>query len=668
MIPEQLSGVLRQLNYVVLERKSADTFSILSEAPGWFLEMFPVFRRDGVPAPLAGTLPFLDNFLLDAEVFWGKSEEGVCESGTWIEKTETGKEIPLEAKAVRSGGKQILALHSPERDYAEKAQVLQSARNSVLEHEKLLSEIQKKEILLHCIVHDLSQPLSAMRGSFDCLAMEQEAARIAKYIELGKHASEQQESMIREILQAFSADLQASLEAEKAANGSPDLLETAQEAARTLAPAFEAKGVRLWFSKKLASNPTWRVQGEETRLCRVFSNLLENALRYTPPGSAVTIGMEEDGGYFKAYIDDEGPGLPEELRPAQIFALFGKGKDSAGKAGLGLYFCRITVERWGGSIGCCSLREIGSRFWFRLPRAITDQKSVAQGKARKLMDQGKQLKTDKAPALRILLADDQEDIRTLTRHQLERNGHEVVTVADGRAALEMAASQQFDVILLDEEMPLMSGPQVAHAIRESQKRRELRNVLIALTGNDTPEDRDRLISGGFDYVLGKPFRLESLDVLLREPGKLAALQTLPDKLGLKEVSSLEDLLQRVGGDEKLLRQMIRTFLRESPKRMESIQKSLERRDGEELSSQAHTLKGSVSIFGAGGAAQSTQSLQDLGRIPNFPEAQRVFASLQEEIAKLEGNLRGYAKQGLAGTSPTVERKSSEVKRPRPRGR
>ena len=100
------------------------------------------------------------------------------------------------------------------------------------------------------------------------------------------------------------------------------------------------------------------------KVARIFTNLLENALRYTPAGSGVTIGIEDEGAFLKAYVDDEGPGLPADLRPAEMFALFGKGKKNGGKAGLGLYFCRVTVERWGGSIGCSSLAEIGIRSLF----------------------------------------------------------------------------------------------------------------------------------------------------------------------------------------------------------------------------------------------------------------------------------------------------------------
>src|SRR5271169_6628663 len=79
--------------------------------------------------------------------------------------------------------------------------------------------------------------------------------------------------------------------------------------------------------------------------------------------------MEDDGPYVKAVIDDQGPGLPKEFRPSEAFKLFSKGKSGGGKAGLGLYFCRVTVERWGGAIGCESLPKRGSRFWFQLLKA-----------------------------------------------------------------------------------------------------------------------------------------------------------------------------------------------------------------------------------------------------------------------------------------------------------
>jgi len=84
----------------------------------------------------------------------------------------------------------------------------------------------------------------------------------------------------------------------------------------------------------------------------------------------VTLGTIDDDNFVIGFVDDEGPGLPEDATATRLFALFAKGKgERAGKAGLGLYFCKMTVERWGGAIGCENRPAVGARFWFRLSRA-----------------------------------------------------------------------------------------------------------------------------------------------------------------------------------------------------------------------------------------------------------------------------------------------------------
>jgi CheY-like chemotaxis protein len=436
---------------------------------------------------------------------------------------------------------------------------------------------------------------------------------------------------------------------------SSDLLECARKTTTSLAPTFEAKGVHLAVSSLVDLEAKWPVVAEESRLQRIFSNLLENALRYTPAGRRVTIGVEDEGGFLKAYVDDEGPGLPQDLRPAQIFGLFIKGKQSGGKAGLGLYFCRITVERWGGSIGCVTLPEKGSRFWFRLPRA-SGRTAASPSDA----PDASNLKSAKrnpgiVRPLRILFADDQEDIRTLTAYQLKRSGHKVVIAKDGKQALNAFRSASFDVVLLDQEMPGMTGDEVARAIRKTEGGKKERVFLVASTGNTTSEDVRRLKQAGFDDVLGKPFRLEDLNLIL-SAAPAATDTSMPSVL---PGAIFTELVARVGGDEKLLKRMIHTFRRDTPKRLVGIAEAIRRKNPEALASLAHALKGSVSIFGAESARKHSQELQDLGRGKELSRAAEVLALLKEEIAKLQANLRGYANQTPARS------KSNHAKRQRP---
>jgi signal transduction histidine kinase/DNA-binding NarL/FixJ family response regulator len=650
-----LEKALAEMGFALLEYRGNGEFLPIATLPTWFSEIWAETRNSSDPIPLTRQSPFLESFLLEAEDFWNSPTPAGCQSETWIEKALSGREIPVQARALLLDGNQILALLSPDAQFRERVRFLQTARNALLDHERLAREIQKKEILLHCIVHDLSQPLSIMHVAMDSLSEESISERSKQFLTLGKHAGDQQETMIRQILRTFSDDLRASLDAGTEGNVSSDLLECARKTTTSLAPTFEAKGVHLAVSSLVDLEAEWLVVAEESRLQRIFSNLLENALRYTPAGRRVAIGVEDEGDFLKAYVDDEGPGLPRDLRPEQIFGLFMKGKQSGGKAGLGLYFCRITVERWGGSIGCVTLPEKGSRFWFRLPRA-SGRTAASPSDA----PDASNLKSAKrnpgiVRPLRILFADDQEDIRTLTAYQLKRSGHKVVIAKDGKQALNAFRSASFDVVLLDQEMPGMTGDEVARAIRKTEGGKKERVFLVASTGNTTSEDVRRLKQAGFDDVLGKPFRLEDLNLIL-SAAPAATDTSMPSVL---PGAIFTELVARVGGDEKLLKRMIHTFRRDTPKRLAGIAEAIRRKNPEALASLAHALKGSVSIFGAESARKHTQELQDLGRGKELSRAAEVLALLKEEIAKLQANLRGYANQTPARS------KSNHAKRQRP---
>src|SRR5580704_3464890 len=354
--------------YALFESVGDGDFVAVGDCPAWCRDVFEIQFPAGKRSRLGENSPFLDNFLVDAEEFWNTKSEGSASSGNWIERGKNGRDIPLEAFALSLDGRKILILRNLSATFAEQQQWFQTARDSLLAHEQLLSEIQKKEILLHCIVHDLSQPLSAMTGCFNLLSLEHLPAGLRKLIETGQSESQRQELMIRGILSAFSGDLMAQQSTSDKGAAAPDLAACAQLATEEFTSAFADKNIHLRFATPGTASADWRVVGDAPRLDRIFGNLLENTLRYSPPKSTVTVGVEDQGAYVLAFVDDEGPGLPADLPINQLFALFSKGKSHSGKAGLGLYFCKITVERWGGTIGAETRVQGGSRFWFRLPR------------------------------------------------------------------------------------------------------------------------------------------------------------------------------------------------------------------------------------------------------------------------------------------------------------
>ncbi len=180
--------------------------------------------------------------------------------------------------------------------------------------------------------------------------------------------------------------------------------------------------------------------------------------------------------------------------------------------------------------------------------------------------------------------------------------------------------------------------------------RPVRPILIALTGNSAPEDRDRLLAAGFDSVLAKPFRLEALTSLLSDPAHIPP-ESPPDIP--PEAGSLEDILKRVGGDKKLLRQMIATFLRDTPKRLAAIRVALKRKRRAPTCLLRPCPEGFRQPLRTFPCSPST--LKPCNSLVAPPISARRVAStlcLQEEIAKLLEKLRGYAKE-TRGKPPSV---------------
>lgn len=643
---------LAQQGAALLEFRGRGVFKPLASLPDWFHALWQTGRSKSFR--LAEKSPFLENFLADAEEFWKSRAPGSASSGSWIERDASGKEIRLEASAFWLAGKRVLLVRDLSGTFAQQQQLLQTARDSLLAHERLIRETQKKEILLHCIIHDLSQPLTAMRGCFDLLLAKNLPPEIAKFVQTGHQESQRQEQMIRGILEAFSADLSAQQSPQQVPAEPPDLAACTRQAVEQFSPAFTERGIRLVFDQSVDPHRDWRSVGDAPRIDRIFGNLLENALRYSPKGSTVTVGVEDCGAALTAFVDDEGPGLPKDVSRDKMFALFGKGKDRSGKAGLGLYFCKMTVERWGGTISADNRPGGGSRFWFRLPRApeksaTPQEASVPAAQLVSAPVSAEALSGLTGPpekALRILVADDNDTIRELAVELLRARGHSVTGVADGRAALSAMDRAKPDVVLLDQEMPHMNGAETARAIRAREKLDGKRATIIALSGGALAEDKRRALDAGMDAFLAKPFDRGTLFQTVETPARASPAAASGEIAPLAETTTdLRTHLQRVtGGSEKLLRSLISSFLADAPVKLSAIERAVARQDADALASSAHSLKGAIAIFNAPRSVSAARNLEGMGRARRLQSAGEELRALKDDLARLEGELRALLPQ------------------------
>jgi hypothetical protein len=670
-----LESFLANQGYALFEYSGNGVFRPIAEFPKWFQDLWRSAIARDKSIRLAEASPLLENFLIDAEGFWNSNREGSANSPVWIERDSSGREVQLEAAALHLDGKNVLLIRNLASTYAERHKLYQAARDSLLEHERLLRETQKKEILLHCIIHDLSQPLTAMRGCFSLMSLENLSADLRRMVETGQRESNRQEQMIREILQAFSADLAGQQTATETAPSAADIAAAAQRAIQEFSPAFAEKQIKLQIDPAVDLARDWIVVGDESRLDRVFGNLLENALRYSPPNTTVTIGLEEKGKQVLAFVDDQGPGLPKDQSPEQMFALFAKGKDKPGKAGLGLYFCKITVERRGGTIGAETKPKGGTRFWFRLPRATKNASEALKKEPSRSVDVQRQPAAGSNPttgphrekpmkSLHILVAEDTDENRELVSELLKKRGHFVVGVADGRQALDALEKNHYDVVLMDEQMPGMDGLEATRAIRQKEKSTGKHQVIVALTGNVTEEDKQQRVEAGMDGFVPKPFEMHALFDTIEflaagaqiipatpkpaEPSTGAEGVQTQAKVQASPAVSMpaEDvathLLRTTGGNQKLAQSLTKSFLADAPKRLAAIRAALAARDSAKLDTAAHALKGSVAIFGAQVAVCAAKNLEAMGRSRNLNGADAEFGALEAAMKQLQTELNAIA--------------------------
>jgi signal transduction histidine kinase/DNA-binding NarL/FixJ family response regulator len=646
------AALLESEGYAAFEYLGDGQFQVIGTVPGFVAQLLGESAGASGPTRLAERMPFLESFLPDAEECWNSDMEGRVESGPWVERIDGGGELALEASALRLVGKRILLIRNSQKQFAQDSELLQKARDSALEHERLLREIQKKEILLHCVIHDLSQPLSAMRGCFSLLAAQNLSPQLRELIEIGQRQSSTQEEMIRGILQAFSAELAAQDSMAHDAAHAPDLAQTAQQVARDYSAAFAAKGARIEFDPQTDLKRGWRAVGDEPRLRRIYTNLVENALRYSPQGSKVTIGLEDEGQFLRAYVDDQGPGLPTGDTAPRLFSLFGKGKEGGGKAGLGLYFCKITVERWGGSIGAENRPERGTRFWFRLPKA---DERPAETRALAAEPLQRQPSTEAASApgkrLRLLLADDAPVNLRITSLLLENRGHEVVAIENGREALAQLEKQRFDAVILDEEMPEMGGLEAVREIRKREAATEHHIPAILVTGNGSERARQRSREAGVDAHIAKPFDNEEFFRTVENLCGVAPSQSAPGHKDAPAAAQIDEneLLRRVGGSEKTLRAVARIFVEDTPKRKSAIRKAIERNDSVALAATAHALRGSLAMLGASEIADGIRKVETLGREGSIARASEIFDSFEGKLSAFEKLIAGFAGGSRKGT-------------------
>jgi two-component system, sensor histidine kinase and response regulator len=234
--------------------------------------------------------------------------------------------------------------------------------------------------------------------------------------------------------------------------------------------------------------------------------------------------------------------------------------------------------------------------------------------------------------LHILVAEDNAVNQAVILRVLEKMGHSSVLACTGKEALALAFNQKFDLAFMDVQMPEMDGLAATEAIRLREKSSGTHLAIFAMTAHAMKGDRERCLQAGMDGYITKPIRFSDIEKTLSSFSSAQSVST-PSPSGKKPWVKAE-ALERLGGDEDLLRQICRIFLDESPNLLRKLQEAIADTDAEAVMRAAHSLKGELGYLGAPEAAQAARELEDMGHEKNLSGAPELFTVLERELAGL----------------------------------
>jgi two-component system, sensor histidine kinase and response regulator len=254
-----------------------------------------------------------------------------------------------------------------------------------------------------------------------------------------------------------------------------------------------------------------------------------------------------------------------------------------------------------------------------------------------------------ASGLHILVAEDNPVNQKLAVALLEKEGHRVTLVGDGVEAVAALGRQEFNLVLMDVQMPEMDGLEATRRIRQREQGTGRRVPVIAMTAYAMKGDRELCLEAGMDAYVSKPVRAKELFAAIEalvHPAKSAATPPSPAVSAAPPAPDVARLdwevaLEHLGGDRRLLRTLIQAFLAEYPRWLADIRQAIERGQAADLKRAAHNIKGSMGHFGARRAFEAAQKLEMVGRSGILAGADEARAHLEAELEYLQPALTAF---------------------------
>ncbi|EDX5483299.1 aerobic respiration two-component sensor histidine kinase ArcB [Salmonella enterica subsp. diarizonae] len=368
-----------------------------------------------------------------------------------------------------------------------------------------------------------------------------------------------------------------------------------------------------------------KVITDGTRLRQILWNLISNAVKFTQQGQVTVRARYEEGDMLHFEVEDSGIGIPQDEQD-KIFAMYYQVKDSHGGkpatgTGIGLAVSRRLAKNMGGDITVSSLPGKGSTF------TLTVHAPAVAEEVEDAFDEDDM----PLPALHVLLVEDIELNVIVARSVLEKLGNSVDVAMTGKAALEMFVPGEYDLVLLDIQLPDMTGLDIARELTRRHQRREDLPPLVALTAN-VLKDKKEYLDAGMDDVLSKPLSVPALTAMIKkfwdatDKEESTVTPEESDKAqALLDIPMLEQYIELVG--PKLITDGLAVFEKMMPGYLSVLESNLTARDKKGVVEEGHKIKGAAGSVGLRHLQQLGQQIQS----PDLPAWEDNVAEWIEEM-------------------------------------
>jgi two-component system sensor histidine kinase/response regulator len=519
----------------------------------------------------------------------------------------------------------------------------------------------KSEFLAN-MSHEIRTPMNSVIGFSEILAQEDLTKEQRKYVNLILKSGKNLMKIINDILD-FSKIEAGKLEMDMLECSVSEILIDIDE---MLHPAARDKGLEFKILK--SDRLPAKIYTDPERLRQCLINLVNNAIKFTEKGHVHLHVMTEHDGendpYIRIDIEDTGIGIKTQDRE-KVFKPFTQADGSTsrkyGGTGLGLAITRHLVKLLGGRISLSSQEKKGSTFSLVIPVGLDPAKSMLVDTNNTTVEINNYNDKEEQSKLsgHVLVVEDVETNQVLTKALLNRMGLDVTIAADGQEAVRKVLAREFDLILMDIQMPGMDGYQATKALRKEG----IKTPIVALTAHAMKGDDRKCIEAGCDDYIPKPldrgrliekvhkYILPKNDILLEKAGSARSqVDEMPEvycdqthkEFGSKEAVGIQDsteilswdqLMSRLP-DEELIKEVVPIFLKDNKERLDKLTEVVNAADTKAIKLYAHAIRGAGRNIGAKRLSESAYRLECAGQKNDIEATIPLFNELKAELEKV----------------------------------